>query len=66
MNSEFDCVKNGIEVMTINRLGETNTNKYGTVMKIIEYNKSSDIVVEFKMDIRQKYIQHIQILQEVK
>lgn len=48
MNSEFDCVKNGIEVMTINRLGETNTNKYGTVMKIIEYNKSSDIVVEFQ------------------
>ena len=37
-----------MEVKTISRLGETNTNKYGTVMKIIEYNKNSDIVVEFQ------------------
>ena len=31
-----------------NRLGEENYNKYGTLMKIIEYNRSDNIVVEFQ------------------
>ncbi|UGO47839.1 HNH endonuclease [Bacillus phage vB_BanS_Skywalker] len=31
----------------INRLGETNYNRYGSKMTIVEYNNASDIVVEF-------------------
>lgn len=31
-----------------NRLGEENCNKYGTLMKIIEYNRSDNVVVEFQ------------------
>lgn len=29
------------------RIGETNQNKYGSTMKIVEYNKATDILVEF-------------------
>lgn len=29
-------------------IGETNTNSFGTIMKIIKYNKHSDIIVEFQ------------------
>ena len=32
----------------MNRLGETTKNKYGTLMKIIEYNGVSDVTVEFQ------------------
>lgn len=32
----------------INKIGETNTNTYGTEMKIIAYRKTSDIDVEFQ------------------
>ena len=32
----------------INRLGEITENKHGTLMKIIEYNGSSDVTVEFQ------------------
>lgn len=32
----------------INRVGETNRNFYGTLMKIIEYNGARDIVIEFQ------------------
>ena len=35
-------------LMLNNRLGEINTNRFGTIMKIIEYNKAINIVVEFK------------------
>lgn len=32
----------------IDRTGETNTNNYGTLMMIIEYNSARDIIVEFQ------------------
>lgn len=32
----------------LNRIGEVNYNKFGSKMKIIEYNNSSDIIVEFE------------------
>ena len=35
-------------LMLNNRLGEINTNRFGKIMKIIEYNKAIDIVVEFQ------------------
>ena len=31
----------------MNRLGEIRENKYGEIMKIIEYNKATDITIEF-------------------
>ena len=34
--------------MKINRIGETNTNKQGLEMKIIEYRGARDIDVEFE------------------
>ena len=34
--------------MLNNRLGEININRFGTIMKIIEYNKAIDIIVEFQ------------------
>lgn len=37
-----------MEVFNIEKLGETNTNKYGTEMKIVQYNSYSDIIVEFQ------------------
>lgn len=36
------------------RLGEINTNKHGTYMKIIEYNSAVDITVEFQDEYRHK------------
>ena len=37
------------EVIIIsNKIGETNINKYGTVMKIVEYQRYDDMVVEFQ------------------
>lgn len=44
----------------ISRLGEINQNRMGTEMKIIEYNNSSNIVVEFqdkhKAKVRTTYV----------
>ena len=36
------------------RIGETNTNKYGSNMTIIEYNTISNIIVEFKNKFQKK------------
>ena len=35
-------------IIISNKIGETNTNKYGTVMKIVEYQRYDDMVVEFQ------------------
>lgn len=53
---------NGLkEKHKIKRLGEENYNSYGSLMKIIEYNSSEDITVEFqdiyKTKIKCKYFQ---------
>ena len=40
-------------------LGEENTNKYGTLMKVIEYNSKNDILVEFQDN--HKYVVHTNI-----
>ena len=36
------------------RLGEERINKQGCLMKIVEYNKASDIVVEFQDEYKYK------------
>lgn len=43
-----------LEENIISRLGEINHNRIGTEMKIIEYNNSSNIVVEFQDEYRAK------------
>lgn len=35
-------------IIISNKIGETNVNKYGTVMKIVEYQRYDDMVVEFQ------------------
>lgn len=45
-----------MEGNVINRLGEVNQNRMGTEMKIIEYNNSSNIVVEFQYDHKAKVV----------
>lgn len=40
-------------------LGEENINKYGTLMKVIEYNSKNDILVEFQDN--HKYVVHTNI-----
>ena len=39
----------------IDRTGETNVNKYNTLMLIIEYNSSNDIIVEFQDSYKYKF-----------
>ena len=41
-------MNNGVDRRKMERLGETNTNKYGSKMTIVEYNHARDIVVEFE------------------
>ena len=40
--------------MKTERLGEENYNTFGTLMKIIEYNKNDDIIVEFQDEYKTK------------
>ena len=40
-------------------LDEENINKYGTLMKVIEYNSKNDILVEFQDN--HKYVVHTNI-----
>lgn len=47
-NSNHSTSKETQERQKIERLGMENLNKQGCSMKIVEYNKSSDIVVEFQ------------------
>ena len=35
-----------------NRIGEIKANNFGSLMKIVEYNKANDIVVEFQDEYR--------------
>lgn len=47
-NSNHSTSKEVIEQQKKDRLGETRLNNQGCLMKIIKYNKSSDIIVEFQ------------------
>ena len=43
-----------LEKMKNERLGEENYNNFGTLMKIVEYNKTSDVWVEFQDEYKEK------------
>lgn len=40
--------------MGIERLGEENYNTFGTLMKIVEYNRNDDVIVEFQDEYKSK------------
>lgn len=48
--------KKEIEKQKQERLGEENKNKFGTLMKIIEYNNATNIIVEFQDEHRYKIL----------